>query len=69
MNTGKQIIGINPKHFRPTEVNTLLGDASKAKKKMGWVPRTSFSDLVQEMVVKDMREVERKEVCLSKALK
>ena len=68
-NTGKQIIGINPKHFRPTEVNTLLGDASKAKKKLGWEPRTSFSNLVEEMVVKDLKEVERKEVCLSNALK
>ena len=65
----KQIIGIDPKYFRPTEVNTLLGDASKAKKKLGWEPRTSFSNLVEEMVVKDLKEVERKEVCLSNALK
>jgi len=69
LNTGKQIIGINPKHFRASEVNTLLGDATKAKKKLGWEPRTSFSSLVEEMVVKDLKEVERKEVCLSNALK
>ena len=62
-------VSINSKHFRPTEVNTLLGDVTKAKKKLGWEPRTSFSSLVEEMVVKDLKEVERKEVCLSNALK
>ena len=49
-NTGKIIVRINPKYFRPTEVDFLKGDASKAKKKLGWQPKTSFSDLVKEMV-------------------
>ena len=49
-NTGKIIIRIDPKYFRPTEVDFLKGDASKAKKKLGWQPKTSFSDLVKEMV-------------------
>ena len=49
-NTGKIIVRIDPKYFRPTEVDFLKGDASKAKKKLGWQPKTSFSDLVKEMV-------------------
>ena len=49
-NTGKIIVKIDPKYFRPTEVDFLKGDASKAKKKLGWQPKTSFSDLVKEMV-------------------
>ena len=52
------IIEVDPRYFRPTEVETLLGDASKAKSKLGWVPKTSFSELVQEMVQADMREAE-----------
>ncbi len=49
-NTGKIVVRIDPKYFRPTEVDFLKGDASKAKKKLGWQPKTSFSDLVKEMV-------------------
>ena len=52
------IIEVDPRYFRPTEVETLLGDASKAKSKLGWIPKTSFSELVQEMVQADMREAE-----------
>ncbi len=47
---GKAAIRINPRYFRPAEVETLLGDASKAKKQLGWVPKTSFEQLVKEMV-------------------
>ena len=46
---GKTVIRIDSKYFRPAEVETLLGDASKAKEKMGWEPRTSFKQLVEEM--------------------
>ena len=42
---------MNPKYFRPTEVETLLGDASKAKEKMGWEPKISFEQLVEDMCV------------------
>ena len=55
---GRCIIEVDPRYFRPTEVETLLGDASKAKSKLGWVPKTGFSELVQEMVQADMREAE-----------
>ena len=59
---GKCIVAVDPRYFRPTEVETLLGDASKAKEKLGWVPRTSFEDLVKEMVREDLRGAERDEL-------
>ena len=48
-NTGLVRIIVNPKYFRPAEVETLLGDATKAKENLGWVPRTSFKELVEDM--------------------
>lgn len=54
---GKVIIEVDPRYFRPTEVETLLGDASKARKKLGWVAKISFAELVEEMVLEDMRIV------------
>lgn len=56
---GNCIVEVDPKYFRPTEVETLLGDASKAKAKLGWEPQISFDELVREMSVEDMRIVER----------
>ena len=50
-NTGKIIIKVNPKYFRPAEVETLLGDATKAKEKLGWEPKTSFKQLVEDMCI------------------
>ena len=50
-NTGRTIIKINSKYFRPAEVETLLGDASKAKEKLGWEPKTSFKQLVEDMCI------------------
>jgi GDPmannose 4,6-dehydratase len=58
----KVIVAVDPKYFRPTEVETLLGDASKAKIKLGWVPRTSFGQLVAEMVREDYQSAERDEL-------
>lgn len=52
--TGKTIIEIDPMYFRPTEVELLLGDATKAKKKLGWEPKTKFKDLVKIMVESDL---------------
>jgi GDPmannose 4,6-dehydratase len=52
---GKNIIRIDPRYFRPTEVETLLGDASKAKKKLNWSPKISFKQLVKEMVDEDLK--------------
>jgi GDPmannose 4,6-dehydratase len=56
---GKIIIRVDPKYFRPTEVNTLLGDATKAKNKLGWEPKTSFEQLVFEMITEDLKLAER----------
>ena len=52
---GKEIIKIDPMYFRPTEVETLLGDASKAKEKLNWFPKISFEQLVKEMIDKDLK--------------
>jgi GDPmannose 4,6-dehydratase len=56
------IVAVDPRYFRPTEVETLLGDASKAKEKLGWVPKTSFRELVAEMVREDLKAAERDEL-------
>jgi GDPmannose 4,6-dehydratase len=56
---GDIIIRIDPRYFRPTEVDTLLGDASKAKERLGWTPRISFNELVKEMVEKDLELAKR----------
>ena len=50
---GNIIVAVDPRYFRPTEVDALLGDASRAQKELGWAPRTSFVDLVREMVTED----------------
>ncbi len=57
--TGDALIEIDRKYFRPTEVNALLGDSSKARDLLGWRPRTSFEELVREMVRADMAEAEK----------
>ncbi len=59
---GKCIVQVDPRYFRPTEVETLLGDPSKAKQKLGWTPRTSFQELVAEMVREDLKGAERDEL-------
>lgn len=57
--TGHPIVAIDPRYFRPTEVESLLGDPSKAKNKLGWVSRTSFEELVAEMVHEDLKIAKR----------
>ncbi|HQB12567.1 MAG: GDP-mannose 4,6-dehydratase [Candidatus Omnitrophica bacterium ADurb.Bin292] len=57
--SGKVIVAVSPRYFRPAEVETLLGDASKAKEKLGWEPETGFEDLVREMVAEDMKLAEQ----------
>jgi GDPmannose 4,6-dehydratase len=59
---GKCIVAVDPRYFRPTEVETLLGDASKAKNKLGWTPKISFAELVAEMVREDLKAAERDEL-------
>jgi GDPmannose 4,6-dehydratase len=58
-NSGKKLIAVDPRYFRPTEVTTLLGDPSKAKKVLGWEAKIPFSELVKEMVAKDLEAAER----------
>ena len=59
---GKDIVKVDPRYFRPTEVETLLGDSSKAKKQLGWTPKISFEELVSEMVREDLKSAERDEL-------
>ena len=56
---GQCIVAIDPRYFRPTEVDTLLGDPTKARQKLGWSPQVSFAELVAEMVREDFRAAER----------
>jgi GDPmannose 4,6-dehydratase len=60
--TGKCIVQVDPRYFRPTEVETLLGDATKARQKLGWTPQISFQELVAEMVRSDLKSAQRDEL-------
>jgi GDPmannose 4,6-dehydratase len=62
---GEVIIQIDPRYFRPTEVETLLGDPTKAKRKLGWEPRIGFSELVREMVAQDL-EIAKRDALVAK---
>ncbi len=65
MKVGDTIVRVDPRYFRPTEVETLLGDPTKAREKLGWVPKTSFSELVSEMMRYDLEGARRDELCKS----
>ncbi len=52
--SGRRIVAIDPRYYRPTEVDTLLGDAGEARRTLGWKPRTSFQALVREMALADL---------------
>ncbi|MCI5224774.1 MAG: GDP-mannose 4,6-dehydratase, partial [Candidatus Electrothrix sp. AR4] len=67
--SGKTIVRIDPRYFRPTEVETLLGDPSKAKEKLGWEPKISFAELVQEMIIEDLKLAERDQIIRQKGYK
>ena len=60
--SGRCIVAVDPRYFRPTEVETLLGDASKARQRLGWTPRISFKELVSEMMCEDLKAAERDEL-------
>jgi GDPmannose 4,6-dehydratase len=62
---GQVIVRVDPDYFRPTEVQTLLGDASKARKQLGWVPEITFAQLVAEMVSTDLKSAQRDELARS----
>ena len=59
---GKCIVAVDPRYFRPTEVEILLGDSTKARKKLGWAPKITFGELVAEMVREDLKSAERDEL-------
>ncbi len=61
--TGEVRLRIDPRYFRPTEVDTLRGDPSKAKQKLGWEARTSLEDMVAEMVREDLKDAEKDQLC------
>ncbi len=61
--TGKCMVAVDPRYFRPTEVETLLGDPTKAKQKLGWEPQISFTELVAEMVREDLVAAEKDDLC------
>jgi GDPmannose 4,6-dehydratase len=63
--SGRIIVRVDPRYFRPSEVDTLLGDPSKAKRQLGWEPQVRFAELVSEMVRADLRAAERDELCKS----
>jgi len=58
----RAIVRVDPRYYRPTEVETLLGDPAKAKAKLGWTPKTTFDELVAEMVREDLKSAERDEL-------
>src|SRR5260370_3093057 len=56
--SGRGIVAVDPRYFRPAEVDTLIGDASKARARLGWRPRTTFRETVREMVASDLQAAE-----------
>jgi len=58
---GKEVIAVDSKYFRPTEVDLLIGDATKAKEKLGWIPKYDLSALVEEMMISDINLMEKQQ--------
>jgi GDPmannose 4,6-dehydratase len=58
--TGKEVVGIDARYFRPTEVDILIGNPAKAKEKLGWEPKTTFKELVKIMVDSDFEKVKKR---------
>ena len=61
---GQVVVAVDPRYFRPTEVETLLGDPAKGKAKLGWTPKITFQELVGEMVRADLEEAKKEELCV-----
>jgi GDPmannose 4,6-dehydratase len=66
---GEVVVEIDPRYFRPTEVDELLGDASKARKTLGWEPRISFQEMIAAMVKADLEEASRDQFCKDQGFK
>jgi GDPmannose 4,6-dehydratase len=66
---GQVIVKVDPRYFRPTEVETLLGDASKAYRQLGWQPSTTLEELVAEMVRSDLEIARKDELCTQHGFK
>jgi GDPmannose 4,6-dehydratase len=67
--TGKTLVQIDPRYFRPTEVEFLQGDSTKAREKLGWKPKFSFTELVKMMVQKDLKEAKKDQLCSNAGFK
>lgn len=63
---GQVVVSIDPRYFRPTEVETLLGNPAKAREKLGWTLEITFKEMIREMVAKDLNDASREEVCIRK---
>jgi len=69
VSVGDDVVNVDPTYFRPTEVDTLLGDASKAKEKLGWTPKISFAEMISEMVSHDLEESRKDVLCKNSGYK
>lgn len=67
--SGACLVAVDPRYYRPTEVDTLLGDATKAKQKLGWTPKISFENLVKEMVSEDFKLAQKDALCQKEGFK
>ena len=59
---GQEVVAIDKNYFRPTEVDILVGDASKANKKLGWKPKYELEDLIKEMMFSDLKLIEKEKL-------
>ncbi|MCU7938558.1 MAG: GDP-mannose 4,6-dehydratase [gamma proteobacterium symbiont of Bathyaustriella thionipta] len=66
---GQIIVKVDTRYFRPTEVETLLGDPTKAKEKLGWVPQITLEEMVAEMVREDLSIAQRDDLCRKEGFK
>ena len=66
---GDVIVRVDSRYFRPTEVETLLGDPANAKNRLGWEPKITFEELVREMVCSDLEEAQRDALCETEGFK
>ena len=64
--TGQIVVRVDPKYFRPTEVDELLGDSTKAKKKLNWEPKISIKELISDMLAEDIKESKKESILKNK---